>query len=72
MRQSYNKYILDNKNVHELKHIKIIRYELYIFNFEKKLELINIYKKYKSEYYIEKLLEGLYEKKIIHMNNLIQ
>ena len=37
--------------------------------FEKKLELVNIYKVHKSEYYLKDILDELYKRKFEHMNN---
>jgi hypothetical protein len=70
----YQKYIMNNNdpdNMAELKDNIIKKNELESLLFDKKLELINIYKVHKSEYYLKDILTELYKRKFIHMEKLI-
>ena len=70
----YKKYILNNNdpnNMSKIKDMCIIKYELDCVLFDKKIELVNIYKIHKSEHYLKDLLIELYKKKLIHMDNFI-
>jgi hypothetical protein len=71
----YKKYVLNNNDPYDMSKIKdriIIKNELDCVLFDKKLELINIYKTHKSEFYLKDILIELYKRKFIHMDNLIQ
>ncbi len=70
----YKKYIMNNNdpdNMTELKDYSIKKNELESILFDKKLELINIYKVHKSEYYLKDILTELYKRKFIHMEKFI-
>lgn len=72
---AYKKYILNNNDPDNMSKIKdeiIIKYELDCVLFDKKIELVNIYKIHKSEYYLKDILIELYKKRFIHMDNSIQ
>ncbi len=73
--EKYKKYIMNNKdpdNLAELKDDIIKKYELDSLLFDKKLELVNIYKVHKSEYYLKNILEELYKRKLKYMYDSIE
>ncbi len=73
--EKYKKYIMNNNDPDNLSALKddiIKKYELESLLFDKKLELVNIYKIHKSEYYLKDILEELYKRKLKYMYDSIE
>jgi hypothetical protein len=73
--EKYKKYIMNNNdpdNLSSLKDYNLMKYELDSLLFDKKLELVNIYKVHKSEFYLKDILEELYKRKLKHMYDSIE
>ena len=75
LNEKYKKYIMNNNdpdNLSSLKYDNLMKYELESLLFDKKLELVNIYKVHKSIYYLNDILEELYKRKLKHMYDSIE
>jgi hypothetical protein len=73
LNEKYKKYIMNNNDPDNLSSLNnFIKYELESLLFDKKLELVNIYKVHKSEYYLKDILGELYKRKLKHMYDSIE